>query len=414
MMNKFLRCLFCLVALVLSHPARAALRGAAGKVDITPAQSVFLGGYGLNRRSASVHDRLTARCLVLEPDGKRIAFISCDLVGLPRYTIQKIRAQIKSIAAENVIVGATHTHSGPDTLGQWGPDLRTSGVNPDWMRETVAKIAALTDATAAKLEPVSLKFAAGNDAQNLSKNLRIPNLLDPEISVMQMVSLREKKPLATLVNFACHPDMLNSLAISADFPHWLDETVESGNGGICLYFNGALGGMIAANFDNSAAPKGRNFPEARRIGTALGKEVLDLLRTDEAETETEAPIAIQRRVFSVPLENPLFRAYLRLGVFPPERSKGDAIETEVCRVTIGKAEFLTLPGEVLPNIGLYLKRKMRGKWKFLLGLTGDELGYILTPEDYGLPLYRYETQVSVGSQGGAIMEKNLREMMNDE
>lgn len=412
MMNEFLSLLFCIVALVLTNSARAALLGAAGKVDVTPAQSVFLGGYGLNRRSNAVHDRLTARCLILESDGKRIAFISCDLVGLPRYTIQKIRSLIKSIPPENVLIGATHTHSGPDTLGQWGPDIRTSGVNPEWMRQTTAKIAALTDATAAKLEPVSLKFAAGNDAQNLSKNLRIPNLLDPEISVMQAIGMRDKKPLATLVNFACHPDMLNSLAISADFPHWLEETVESGNGGICLYFNGALGGMISANFDNNAAPKGHNFPEAQRIGTALGKEVLDLLQS--AEPETAAPITRQSRVFSVPLENPLFKAYLRLGVFPPERSRGGVIETEVCRMTIGKAEFLTLPGEVLPNIGLYLKRKMRGEPKFLLGLTGDELGYILTPEDYGLPLYRYETQVSVGSQVGAIMEKNLKAVMSDE
>ena len=133
-MNRRLRFLFCVFVLTLSGSARAALLGAAGQADITPAQSVFLGGYGLNRRSATIHDRLTARCLVLESEGRRIAFISCDLVGLPRYEIQKIRAQIKSVPPENVILGATHTHSGPDTLGQWGPDIRTSGVNKEWMR----------------------------------------------------------------------------------------------------------------------------------------------------------------------------------------------------------------------------------------------------------------------------------------
>ena len=35
----------------------------------------------------------------------------------------------------------------------------------------------------------------------------------------------------------------------------------------------------------------------------------------------------------------------------------------------------------------------------------------LTPEDYGLDLYRYETSVSVGSEMGARMEQNLRALL---
>ena len=408
----------CLALLFSPGLARAALLGAAGKTDITPEKSVFLGGYGLNRSSDSVHDRLTARCLALESNGKRIAFVSCDLVGLPRYQIQKIRALVKSVPPANLIIAATHTHSGPDTLGQWGPDIRTSGVDSDWMNGAIAKIAALTDATIARLQPVSLKFAQGNDTGALSKNLRVPNVLDPQIGVMQAVALQDGKPIATLVNFACHPDMINSRAVSSDFPCWLYGTVEAGGGGICLYFNGALGGMISANFDNNAAPKGRNFAEAERIGATLGGEVLNLLKT--AETRTEAPVTTRRSVFAIPMENPLFKAYLRLGVFPPALSKNGKttgameIESEVNRIVIGPAEFVTIPGEALPNIGLSLKGKMRGKFKFPLGLACDELGYLLTPEDYGLPLYRYETQVSVGSRAGHLTEKNIGKMTNNE
>ena len=114
----------------------------------------------------------------------------------------------------------------------------------------------------------------------------------------------------------------------------------------------------------------------------------------------------------MPLENPLFQGVSKTRRVPARTQPGqNASKPKSAALTLGKAEFLTLPGEVLPNIGLYLKRKMRGEPKFLLGLTGDELGYILTPEDYGLPLYRYETQVSVGSQVGALMEKNLLDLM---
>src|SRR5687767_4643289 len=72
-----------------------------------------------------------------------------------------------------------------------------------------------------------------------------------------------------------------------------------------------------------------------------------------------------------------------------------------------------LPGEALPNIGFYLKRQMTGEPKFLLGLTGDALGYILTAEDYGLKLYQYETSVSIGSMMGRLMEENLLALMKD-
>jgi hypothetical protein len=123
------------------------------------------------------------------------------------------------------------------------------------------------------------------------------------------------------------------------------------------------------------------------------------------------PITAQRRVFEVPLDNPRFKALVGLKIFPKSEMKGSNLETEVCRITIGDAEFLTLPGEVLPNIGFYLKGLMHGHPKFLLGLTCDELGYILTPEDYGLELYQYEASVSVGNQLEPLMVQNLKALM---
>ena len=83
------------------------------------------------------------------------------------------------------------------------------------------------------------------------------------------------------------------------------------------------------------------------------------------------------------------------------------METEVNRIAVGPAEFLTIPGEALPNIGFYLKRHMKGTPRFLLGLCCDELGYILTPEDYDLQLYKYETSVSIGQQIEPLMVQNL-------
>lgn len=387
------------------------LRGAAGKVDITPDKPAYIAGYEMNRLSTGVHDRLMARCLVLEAGGVKIAFVSCDVIGLPRYQIEKIRAAIKSVKPAQIFIAATHTHSGPDTLGQWGRDLQTSGVNAEWMANLRTKIASLVEDTSAQCKPVALKFATTTEVPRISKNTRVPQILDTELGVMQMVSTPDNKPVATFVNYACHPEVLDTRQITADFPHWLYDTVENTGGGICLYFNGAQGGMVTADFDEATAPKGQNWQAAEIIGTGLGRRVLEIIAN--AETVSNPAIQTQQRVFTVPLENARFQALISLNVFPRDLVKNNLLETEVNRITIGPAEFLTLPGEVLPNIGLYLKHAMRAtnggkdKPKFLLGLCSDELGYILTPEDYFLPLYKYESSVSVGPQIEPLMVQNL-------
>lgn len=386
-----------------------ALLAAAGKVDITPTRAAYLAGYANNRKSGDVHDRLMARCLVLEAGGVRIAFVSCDLIGLPRYEIQRILFHVKRVSPNHCYLAATHTHSGPDTIGMWGPDIQTRGVDEEWMTALRYRIAHLIDTTAEHLEPAQVCFAATKEVPRLSKNIRIPRILDTELAAMKLQSKGSARVIATFVNYACHPEILNTFRITADFPHWLYETVESKTGGVCLYFNGAQGGMITADFDESTTPKGENWPAAEIIGRGLGERTLEILR--DAPRITEATIHTQQRRFSVPLENQKYKALIKMKVFPADAAPEGRIETEVNRITLGPAEFLTLPGEVLPNIGLYLKQKMSGQFRFLLGLCCDWNGYILTPEDYVLNLYRYEVSQSIGPEIGPLMEQNLLALM---
>jgi hypothetical protein len=78
-------------------------------------------------------------------------------------------------------------------------------------------------------------------------------------------------------------------------------------------------------------------------------------------------------------------------------------------VNLGDAQVLTIPGEALPNIGFYLKRKMHGAHNFLFGLTNDAFGYILTKVDFGsFPRYEYVSRTSLGEMTGEILiEKAL-------
>ena len=78
-------------------------------------------------------------------------------------------------------------------------------------------------------------------------------------------------------------------------------------------------------------------------------------------------------------------------------------------MNLGNAQILTIPGEALPNIGFYLKRKMHGEHNLLFGLTNDAFGYILTKVDFNsFERYDYISRTSLGEMTGEILiEKSL-------
>jgi hypothetical protein len=81
-----------------------------------------------------------------------------------------------------------------------------------------------------------------------------------------------------------------------------------------------------------------------------------------------------------------------------------SIETRQDLLRLGNVHMLTLPGEVLPNIGFFLKRKMRGKHNLLFGLTNDAFGYLMTRIDYdSFARYEYITQTSLHEEAGEVL-----------
>ena len=90
-----------------------------------------------------------------------------------------------------------------------------------------------------------------------------------------------------------------------------------------------------------------------------------------------------------------------------------SINARVNLVNLGDAQILTIPGEALPNIGFYLKRKMHGKHNLLFGLTNEAFGYILTKVDFhSFPRYDYVSRTSLGEMTGEILIEKSLELVN--
>jgi putative sterol carrier protein len=175
-----------------------------------------------------------------------------------------------------------------------------------------------------------------------------------------------------------------------------------------MFINGAQGGMITANIENIYQKGQDNWDDAAKIGNAIGDKALEVLTgVNAVENPT---IVLKTSALLVPVQNPKFEAGFEAGVLPDVRQDGK-VKTEIAAGAIGRAEFVTIPGEAFPNIGFLLKRWMTGDVKCIFGITQDELGYIMSREDYGLKLYDYESSMSMGPDMGYLLVNALQPMI---
>ena len=96
------------------------------------------------------------------------------------------------------------------------------------------------------------------------------------------------------------------------------------------------------------------------------------------------------------------------------RNADSSINARINFVRIGSLHLLTIPGEALPNIGFYLKRKMHGQHNWLFGLTNDAFGYILTRVDFAsFKRYEYVSRTSLGEETGEILIAESLKLMEE-
>jgi hypothetical protein len=101
-----------------------------------------------------------------------------------------------------------------------------------------------------------------------------------------------------------------------------------------------------------------------------------------------------------------------MGIFKRKMESG-SVNTEMHFLDIGgKLQILTNPGEALPKVGFALKELLKAKYKMLIGLACDEIGYILPKEDFGTPLYSYESSMSLGPKTANILLQFCRKLVS--
>jgi hypothetical protein len=385
------------------------------KTIITPAleRPVYLAGFGQNRRAVDIHDDLYACALALSDGQATLVCCALDLIGFFRpHVLDVVRRVNTKLPGVQVLLASVHPHHGPDTMGLWGPDDKTPGVDPEYLEATKNKMVATIQAAVANLQPAFHQKAVSIHVPGLAKNARNPEIVDDELTLLQFLD-GNGQPLASLFNFPCHPEVLweHNTHITADYPGVLRRQVESLTGAPCIFFSGALGGMMTPDV------KDHSFEEAEAMGCRLAEAGVQALAA--AESQPFAAFSLRSTEVKVKLTNILFKIAFRRKLLPDVRDQQGVISTQVSLVKLGDLWFAAVPGELLPKLGLGLKAELvrRGaRVAGILGLSDDELGYILPEEDYHYPLLflkpgkHYEETMSVSKKIGPAVVAGIQRL----
>ena len=414
----------CVAVLILSGRLAAAgeFEAAAAMRIITPNPLLPVsGGVGEPHATTEKRGELTARVMVFSNGDTTIAVVGIDALGFPAVLGDRVRKLVPRLPGENILIGATHTHSAPDCYAFPLPSGGSTG-DLSYMQSVCEKAAEAVNEAIDNLQSATLKVGSEKAAERIAYNYYAPQLYDPRMAVIQTLT-PEGKVIGTLVNYALHPEVLGSDAgiISPDCIGPMCDQIEQRLGGVAVFMNGAQGGMVTADNRDFSKPgdpvRGvsqdlRTWEECLRIGRLMASEAERIIV--KADIQTQPALRNTTRRVEFPVESAMMRAIVAGSPLKYPHSDDFRINVQVNLVTLGNSQILTIPGEALPNIGFYLKRKMKGEHKLLFGLTNDAFGYILTKVDFNsFDRYAYVSRTSLGEMTGEILIDNVLEMMNE-
>ena len=413
---------FTLLLSIAVTLSAATLEVGAAKRNITPSPLLPIsGGMGIPTPAKAKQGELMVRAVVLRSGSETLAIVSLDVIGFPSVVGDKARALVPRIPADHILIGSTHTHSAPDCYAY--PDGRGGHTGSlEYIQHVTEQIGAAVNDALDHLQPAEARSAMGEAKGKIAYNYYAPDLYDRRASVMQFRSTRDNATIATLVNYAVHPEILGSKQgiLSPDLVGPLCERLEKESGGMGIFMNSAQGGMVTADvrdFDKPIRDPLRaywqdrgDWAECERVGNLLATESLRIVK--DAAWEREPAVAVKSKMVQFPVESEEMWQVVTLSPLQYPHGPGRNITTRMVAIQLGKAQIVTIPGEALPNIGMYLKRKMHGQSNFLFGLTNDAFGYILTRVDFkSFQRYEYVSRVSLGENTGEILIENALELI---
>ena len=403
------------------------------KVDITPPVGIDFVGYHRETGINNIEERIYGTIFVFEKDEMKTVFISIDNIGMLVEATNFIREQVASrlhVPFERITVVYTHTHSGPETVGD---DPLVQSYKTLLVNNVVH--GAVTANNNLKLCEVGWSVTTGNIGVNRRERTsdgkakmgtNIEGVVDKRIGMLAIRDVETKELSGVVIFCTAHPNVLkgDSDVLSADYPGMTRELLEKIVNCPVIIVQGAAGNVNA---------KYRGSREAlNQMAYMLSGHVLTML-----PTVTYSPIVNVRTVSStmqmklkdIPeideIQKMAQLAEKQWGVNADEwlaivlekyeqGMRRLSIDLEVQLFQVNDGIFSGIPMEPFSETALEMKEILQNELAFFGGYMNGYIGYLPTKEEFSYGGYEVElSPVVYGPVTNLLMppEENTEELV---
>lgn len=354
------------------------------QTDITPKDLLWMAGYANRKKPAEGKvQSLYAKALVLE-DGTSgtLVFVTLDLIGVPQSLRRSIAERVErefAIPRANLVMNASHTHSGP-SLRTTPPHDEPSDTNGaklsfEYTQKLEQDIFVTIESALSKKEPARLTWnkARCGFAMNRRRDYslppghpnvnRVPNPdgpVDHEVPALR-VEAPDGKLRAILFGYACHNTCLGFYNFCGDYAGYAQEYLQQYRPDCIALF------LMGCGADQNPYP--------RRSDVVPGITDLELAQQHGRSLSNAVEMALT--VNPRPVTGPIRAAYeeIKLDYAKPGREPHDY---PVQVIKFGKdLTMITLGSEVVVDYSLRFKREFAGPaGVWVSGYSNDYTGYV--------------------------------------
>jgi hypothetical protein len=423
---------------LVAQDAKKVFRAGAHAMDITPQKfPISVNGGMQDRQARGAHDRLHARCLVLDDGTTRIAIAVCDSCMIPRELLdeaKRLASKATGIPVDRMLISATHTHTAPTVAGVFQSDP-----DKEYQKYLTERIAQGIEKANANRTPARIGWGAGKDPTQvfnrrwkmkagsiaadpfgrltdtvkMNPGYQNPGLvepagpIDPEVAVLSIQSA-DGRPVALLANYSLH--YVGGVgSLSADyfgaFAERMRQLLRAEPPFVGIMSNGTSGDINNINFAGPAPAKQGEYEQIRVVTDSVAQAAF--AAHQKIEHRAWVPLAMAENEIELAVRKPTAEDVTKArDIIAAAKDKGlktlpeiyaretvlladfpATVRVKLQALRIGELGIVAIPCETFVEIGLEIKKKSPLRPTFTIELANGYNGYLPTPAQHKLGGY---------------------------
>lgn len=374
----------------------AGYRAGLAQIDITPDYPVRLSGFGFRRtESAGVTQHIWTKALAIQPESGDVAIlVTTDNLGVPWSVTAEVADRLNKkvgLPRDRLTITSTHTHTAP-MLRNVAPTLFSLPITPEhqasidrYTRELTDKIEQVSLDAIKDLASSQLSWGVGSVKFAINRRTR-GGPVDHDLPILVVKNIAGQIR-GIYANYACHCVTLSNNQVSGDWAGYAQDLIQREFPNSIALMSVGCG----ADLNPNSGVTGDKVAVAESQGMEIATEIKRL--TNGFLVPLEGPLTTQSQTISLKFATPptreQFAERVKQGGYigyhaqvQLERlNRGESLQTTldypIQTWSFGdRLAMVFLPGEVVVDYSLRLKRELDGQRLWVTAYANDVPCYI--------------------------------------